>query len=70
VKGSQSGESCVRFTSDGAKVTWSLPSIHIRGEGRVPRGGGGAACTKARNLYCTGLRMAIVADTCHPLVVC
>lgn len=32
VKGSQSGESCVRFTADGAKVTWSLPSIHIRGE--------------------------------------
>jgi hypothetical protein len=33
VKGSQSGESRVRFWSDGATVTWSLPCIHIRGEG-------------------------------------
>lgn len=31
VKGSQSGESRVWFASDGATVTWSLPSIHIRG---------------------------------------
>jgi len=33
VKGSQSGQSRVTFASDGATVTWSLPSIHIRGEG-------------------------------------
>ncbi|KAF6251857.1 hypothetical protein COO60DRAFT_1704577 [Scenedesmus sp. NREL 46B-D3] len=32
VKGSQSGDSTLRFASDGAVITWSLPSIHIRGE--------------------------------------
>jgi hypothetical protein len=31
VKGAQSGESRVKFASDGATITWSLPSIHIRG---------------------------------------
>jgi hypothetical protein len=32
VKGSQYGDSMLRFASDGAVITWSLPTIHIRGE--------------------------------------
>jgi hypothetical protein len=32
VKGSQHGDSMLRFASDGAVITWSLPTIHIRGE--------------------------------------
>jgi hypothetical protein len=40
VKGTQSGESCVRFESDGARVTWTLPCIHIRGGGNGTMGGG------------------------------
>ena len=35
VKGTQSGESRVKFASDGATITWSLPSIHIRGGWRM-----------------------------------
>ncbi|KAF8057106.1 osbI [Scenedesmus sp. PABB004] len=31
VKGSQYGDSRLRFASDGATVTWTLPNIHIRG---------------------------------------
>ncbi|WIA13838.1 hypothetical protein OEZ85_007382 [Tetradesmus obliquus] len=31
VKGSQHGDSMLRFASDGAVITWSLPTIHIRG---------------------------------------
>jgi hypothetical protein len=34
VKGSQYGDSMLRFASDGAVITWSLPTIHIRGEPR------------------------------------
>jgi hypothetical protein len=32
VKGSQYGDSMLCFASDGAVITWSLPTIHIRGE--------------------------------------
>eukprot|EP00775_Hariotina_reticulata_P001175 gene1175-1512_t len=31
VKGTQSGKSCVHFYQDDAKVTWTLPTIYIRG---------------------------------------
>lgn len=32
VKGHQSGENAVRFSSDGAVVTWQLPHLTIKGE--------------------------------------
>lgn len=36
VKGTQEGTSSLHFTSDGATVTWTLPTIHIRGVCRQP----------------------------------